>query len=116
MFSAKKSTPVPNQIIELHQLPLNQWATIHDLQSKNKTDSHLLLRLSEIGFVPGEEVCIVAAGRPGYEPLAVRVGRSTFALRRNEAALVQVMAQSVIQSAAITSRQDAIVQKEASHA
>ena len=50
----------------------------------------LVLRLTEIGFVPGEAVRIVASGVPGREPLAVRLGHTTFALRRHEAALVRV--------------------------
>jgi ferrous iron transport protein A len=33
---------------------------------------------------------VLTRGRPGGDPLAVRVGHSTFALRRVEAACVQV--------------------------
>ncbi len=47
--------------------------------------NELMLRLMEIGFVPGEQVRITAAGWPGRKPLAVRVGHTTFALRRYEA-------------------------------
>jgi ferrous iron transport protein A len=47
-------------------------------------------RLEEIGFLPGERVMVMARGQPGGEPLAVRVGHSTFALRRAEAACVLV--------------------------
>jgi ferrous iron transport protein A len=47
-------------------------------------------RLEEVGFLPGERVIVIARGQPGNEPLAVRVGHSTFALRRAEAACVQV--------------------------
>lgn len=50
----------------------------------------LMLRLLEIGFLPGERVRVVAHGFPGADPLAVRVGHTTFALRRHEAALVRV--------------------------
>lgn len=52
-------------------------------------DEPLVRRLAEIGFLPGESVRVMARA-PGAEPIAVRVGRSTFALRRFEAALVQV--------------------------
>ena len=55
-------------------------------------DGPLLLRLLEIGFLPGERVRVVARSFPGGDPLAVRVGRSTFALRRSEAALVRISA------------------------
>ena len=49
-----------------------------------------LLRLLEIGFVPGETVQVLARGAWGGDPLAVRVGQATFALRQQEAAMVQV--------------------------
>lgn len=48
-------------------------------------------RLEEIGFLPGEHVRVMARGQPGNEPLAVRVGHSTFALRKAEAACVHVL-------------------------
>jgi len=48
-------------------------------------------RLAELGFLPGERLAILARGMPGGEPLAVRVGLSTFALRRAEADCVQVV-------------------------
>jgi len=35
-------------------------------------------------------VRVIAHGYPGHDPLAVRVGHTTFALRSHEAALVQV--------------------------
>jgi ferrous iron transport protein A len=49
-------------------------------------------RLAEIGFMPGERVMVTAQGLPGGDPLAVRVGRSTFALRRAEAACIHLVA------------------------
>ena len=52
-----------------------------------------LLRLLEIGFVPGETVQVLARGAWGGDPLAVRVGQATFALRHQEAAMVQVQTQ-----------------------
>lgn len=47
-------------------------------------------RLLELGFVPDAEVEVLATMWPDDDPLAVRVGGSTFALRRHEAALVRV--------------------------
>jgi ferrous iron transport protein A len=44
--------------------------------------------LEEIGFIPGERATVMARGAPGGDPLVVRVGLSTFALRRAEAACV----------------------------
>ena len=46
--------------------------------------------LGEIGFLPGERVTVMNRSVWGGDPLVVRVGQSTFALRRAEAACVQV--------------------------
>lgn len=48
-------------------------------------------RLDELGFLPGEQVSVLATGVPGQDPMAVRVGNSTFALRRAEAECVMVV-------------------------
>lgn len=48
--------------------------------------------LEEIGFIPGEQVMVMARSLPGGDPLVVRVGGSTFALRVMEAACVHVEA------------------------
>ena len=47
--------------------------------------------LEEIGFVAGEHVRLMARGFPGGDPMVVRIGQSTFALRRAEAACVHVV-------------------------
>jgi ferrous iron transport protein A len=54
-------------------------------------DEQLVRRLVEIGFLPGEPVRVLARA-PGNEPIAVRLGRSTFALRAFEADFVHVEA------------------------
>ena len=46
--------------------------------------------LEEIGFLPGERAMVMNRALPGGDPLVIRVGNSTFALRRVEAACVQV--------------------------
>ncbi|MGC4028907.1 MAG: FeoA family protein [Steroidobacteraceae bacterium] len=56
-------------------------------------EATVAMRLIEIGFVPGEPVEIIAEARPGGDPMAVRIGGSCFALRRREAAAVQVQAE-----------------------
>jgi ferrous iron transport protein A len=54
-------------------------------------DSELLIsRLRDLGFVPGARCEVVARMWPGGDPVAVRIGGSTFALRRAEAAAVRV--------------------------
>ncbi len=47
-------------------------------------------RLAELGFLPGERLRIVARGMLGREPIAVRIGTGTFALRLFEAACIRV--------------------------
>lgn len=45
-------------------------------------------QLGDIGFIAGEQVMVMARGMPGGDPLSVRVGASTFALRLAEAQCV----------------------------
>ncbi len=47
-------------------------------------------QLEDIGFLSGERVAVMARGMPGGDPLVVRVGLSTFALRMAEAACIYV--------------------------
>lgn len=47
-------------------------------------------RLMELGFFPGERVRVLRHALPGKDPLAVRVGASSFALRRAEAQCVRI--------------------------
>ena len=49
-------------------------------------------QLEEIGFLPGEHVMVMTRGFPGGDPLVVRIGQSTFALRGAEAACVHLEA------------------------
>jgi ferrous iron transport protein A len=53
-------------------------------------DSDRARMLEEIGFIPGEQVVLMARAAPGGDPMVVRVGLSTFALRRAEAACVEL--------------------------
>ena len=48
--------------------------------------------LEEIGFTEGEECKVMQRAMPGGEPLAVRIGASTFALRAAEARCIRVRA------------------------
>lgn len=48
------------------------------------------IRLLELGFAAGERIRVVAESFPRRDPMAVRVGNTIFALRRAEAALIQV--------------------------
>lgn len=52
--------------------------------------------LEEIGFCVGERVMLMARALPGGDPMVVRVGQSTFALRRAEAACIRVAAYDAV--------------------
>ena len=76
----------------LDELPRLVEARVTRLVDASDADEReLMLRLLEIGFLPGERVRVIAQGYPGRDPLAVRVGHTTFALRRHEAALIRVV-------------------------
>ncbi len=49
-------------------------------------------KLREIGFCEGDEVQLLTRGPLGGQPLAVRLNRRVIAMRKNEAAAVQVEA------------------------
>ena len=48
-------------------------------------------RLLELGFAAGETIRIVAESFPRRDPIAVRIGNTTFALRRHEASMIRVL-------------------------
>jgi ferrous iron transport protein A len=56
----------------------------------DEAQSTVSRRLLELGFVPGEAVEVVEEIWPGGDPMAVRLGNTTFALRRREASAVIV--------------------------
>lgn len=73
----------------LDRVPVGRPFVVHEVVYP-EADAQWPQRLEEIGFLPGERVLVLRRGLPGGEPLAVRIGHSTFALRRNEASCVQV--------------------------
>jgi ferrous iron transport protein A len=81
----------------LDQLPLHQPARIVKVMVgaaalAEHAATERARQLADIGFAPGERVTVVAHAWPGQDPLVVRIGNSRFALRRAEAACVQVEA------------------------
>jgi ferrous iron transport protein A len=56
----------------------------------DEAQSTVSRRLLELGFVPGELIEVIEEIWPGGDPIAVRVGNTTFALRRREAGSVFV--------------------------
>ncbi len=78
--------------MSLLDLPRGVSALVAGVFGLRREDEFLADRLAELGFLPGERVRILAYGPLGREPVAVRVGTATFALRRHEAACVRVLA------------------------
>lgn len=88
---ATTGSPAKGTAVTLYDLPLGEIAHVHSVDLAGDSEGRdLALRLLEIGFVPGERVRVIAHGHPGHEPVAVRIGGTTFALRRFEAERVLV--------------------------
>lgn len=86
--SARPDRARPRTLAGLAQ---GQSATIAALRpGEGAAIADHLERLMELGFLPGERVRIVAKGYPSGDPIAVRIGLATFALRRFEADLIEV--------------------------
>lgn len=92
--SSPAATRAVAATVALSELPLGVPAHVVGLRAAADTDEakELALRLLEIGFMAGEPVRVIAQGHPGREPIAVRIGGTTFALRRFEAEQVLVAA------------------------
>lgn len=84
--------PIPDLIQPdpLDSLPLNVPAVVQHVMPPPAMPDWASW-LAEIGFLPGEGVQVIARGAMGGDPLVVRIGDSTFALRKAEAACVQVL-------------------------
>jgi ferrous iron transport protein A len=54
--------------------------------------AELVKRLSDLGFVPNERVCVVRRSWWKGGALVVQVGNATFALRDSEAACIELVA------------------------
>lgn len=91
-MSPEPDTARPPNSLGLEELPLDIEAQIVALEpAPGREAGDLAERLAEMGFLPGERVRLLARALFG-EPLAVRVGSDTFALRRAEAACIRVVA------------------------
>ena len=56
----------------------------------SETSPEVRGQLEDIGFLTGEQVTVLRKGLFGKGPILVRVGSSTFALRENEAKLIEL--------------------------
>jgi len=79
----------PHPPFRLSESPLRHPFTVHAVQAPAGTPEWAS-QLHDLGFVPGERVQLMARGLGG-DPLVVRVGWSTYALRLAEADCVRVL-------------------------
>ena len=86
-----------SSMMPLSKVGVGQTVTIREVRmGASREDADIGLRLLELGFVEGECLRVIAHGFPGREPLAVRIGNTTFALRRFEADHVWVVSASTL--------------------
>jgi ferrous iron transport protein A len=86
-----QSSASTRQTPTLASLPKGHSGLITGLrQSSVPAMAQHLHRLRELGFLPGERVRVIAKGFPSGDPIAVRIGHATFALRRFEADLIDI--------------------------
>jgi len=78
--------------LSLLALPLQQTATVLHLTAPvdMPIEPKLLVRLGELGFLPGEQITVLRRGPGGREPIAVQIGDTIFALRTLEASCISV--------------------------
>ena len=92
----KSTVSPPDSAVPLTDLQRGDSACVEGLDSSASPAGDageaeaLLARLRDLGFVAGARCEVVARMWLGGDPLAVRIGGSTFALRRAEAAAVRV--------------------------
>ncbi len=80
------------EISHLALLKKGESATVTGLVATDCVEQQALrTRLLELGFAPGETIRVVAESFPRRDPMAVRIGNTTFALRRHEAAMIHVV-------------------------
>jgi ferrous iron transport protein A len=91
----KTPDPSRSQPVALAELRRGESGVVDGLNatalgsSAEERDS-MLSRLRDLGFIPGARCEVIARMWFGGDPVAVRVGGSTFALRRVEAAAVRI--------------------------
>ena len=80
--------------MRLSELRVKQTAIItavdHTLDGSPDQQDPIAHRLETLGFVAGEKVQIVTKGVFGGDPILVQLGFTRFALRKEEAARVQI--------------------------
>ena len=82
-----------DKLVPLSRVGVGQTVTIRKVRTgaSDREGGDIGLRLLELGFVEGESLRVIAQGFRGREPIAVRIGYTTFARRRFEADHVLVI-------------------------
>jgi ferrous iron transport protein A len=83
-FAAPNGTVTTPGSVSLSVLLPNTVAVVRGVGSRADEASPLERRLIELGFVAGERVEVLTQARPGGDPFVLRIGDTTFALRRRE--------------------------------
>ncbi|MFC5499610.1 ferrous iron transport protein A [Caenimonas terrae] len=81
--------PTSSEASRLHQAPLRRQFAVRRVLPDDAVPERER-QLEELGFYAGEQVMVMSRGFPGGDPLVVRIGASTFALRGAEAACVEI--------------------------
>ncbi|WP_262695811.1 FeoA family protein [Kordiimonas aquimaris] len=76
----------------LGNLKVGYHGQIKGFVGQNAAASNMIDQLREMGFSEGLDVSILHQNPFGKDPIAVKVGSMTIALRRREANLIEVMA------------------------
>jgi len=90
------NSPIPTDAgltLRLDQCKKGAQVRVVDLASQplfGSQDERVSLRLKELGFLPGAVLKVIGFGLMGSDPLAVQVNGTKFALRRAEAAKINV--------------------------
>ncbi|HAL36927.1 MAG TPA: ferrous iron transport protein A [Polaromonas sp.] len=92
MTSTRPENLMQHKVLDLALMKKGDCATVTGLASTEGAEALAIkTRLWELGFAAGEKVRVVAESFPGGDPMAVRLGNTTFALRRHEAAMIHVV-------------------------
>lgn len=75
--------------MKLSDITPGAQATVVQVTTQTEPDP-IASRLRDLGFVAGEPVSLVALGPFGADPILVQIGFTRFALRRSEAARIEV--------------------------
>ena len=75
--------------MRLDQLSINLTQRVKKVNSFSLMPE-IEYQLAEIGFIPGEKVTVLRKNLFGGDPMMIRIGLSTFALRKQEAELIEV--------------------------